>query len=396
MPVCDQLWEIRNDPRCDGTVLGAGGFVDQEQRKAIAVCELLSQLDPNAEGVHRTLIAHFACRGITPAVAGRLTLAEVERRLSAELHQRRTELKEAENGSKSAKLASIKVADRTRAERRAEWLAKAMLLVQEHPEWSNAVIAEAVGINPSQLSRSKPYRAAADMARSGAKGPPRGYVVRDKETGLHHIEAVSKGCIELDDKSDRGQKIPGSALFREYCSRCDMDASPAVAAEARVLAEIERRFLGSPNIEGIVLRYGFFYSPGTWFHPDGDVAQQVKQQHFPIVGSGEGVWSWLHIEDAAVATAAAAAAGRGKPGIYLIANDQPLAVGQWLPAFAEWLNAPSPPQISVEDALQASGADAVYYGTQMRGASNAKAKRELSFQPRPLEWIADAALAHAR
>ena len=90
-----------------------------------------------------------------------------------------------------------------------------------------------------------------------------------------------------------------------------------------------------------------------------------------------------------------AAAEQGNPGIYLIANDQPLAVRQWLPAFAQWLNAPPPPQISVEDALKASGADAVYYGTQMRGVSNAKAKRELNFQPRPLEWIVDTAVAHA-
>jgi nucleoside-diphosphate-sugar epimerase len=111
----------------------------------------------------------------------------------------------------------------------------------------------------------------------------------------------------------------------------------------------------------------------------------VRQQQFPIVGNGEGVWSWLHIEDAAFATVAAAE--QGTPGIYLIANDRPLAMREWLPAFARWLNAPPPPQVSVEDALKARGADAVYYGTQMRGVSNAKAKRELHFQPRPLEWI---------
>ena len=132
---------------------------------------------------------------------------------------------------------------------------------------------------------------------------------------------------------------------------------------------------------------------GTWFNPDGDVARQVRQQQFPVVGNGEGVWSWLHIEDAAIATAKAAE--HGNPGIYLIANDQPLAVRQWLPAFARWLTAPPPPRISAEDALKAGGADAVYYGTQMRGASNAKAKRDLNFQPRPLEWIVDTAVAHA-
>ena len=122
---------------------------------------------------------------------------------------------------------------------------------------------------------------------------------------------------------------------------------------------------------------------------------QVRQRQFPIVGNGEGVWSWLHIEDAAIATVAAAE--QGNPGIYLISNDNPLALREWLPAFAQWVNAPPPPQVSVEDALKTDGgADAVYYGTQMRGVSNTKAKRELNFQPRLLEWIVDTAAAHAR
>ena len=182
--------------------------------------------------------------------------------------------------------------------------------------------------------------------------------------------------------------VPGPGLADEETPLA-FDASPAVAADARVVTELEHRLLRNPNIEGIVLRYGFFYGPGTWFSPDGDVARQVRQRQFPIVGSGEGVWSWLHIEDAAIATASAAE--RGNPGVYLIANDQPLEVRQWLPAFAEWIDAPPPPRITIEDAMKTDGgADAVYYGTQMRGVSNAKAKRELSFQPRPLEWIVDA------
>jgi nucleoside-diphosphate-sugar epimerase len=181
--------------------------------------------------------------------------------------------------------------------------------------------------------------------------------------------------------------VPGPGLADENTPLA-FDASPAVAAGAREATELEHRLLGSPNMEGIVLRYGFFYGPGTWFNPDGDVARQVRQQHFPIIGNGEGVWSWLHIEDAAIATIAAAE--RGNPGIYLIANDQPLALREWLPAFARWLNAPPPPQVSVGDALKRDGGeDAVYYGTQMRGVSNAKAKSDLNFQPRPLEWIVD-------
>jgi nucleoside-diphosphate-sugar epimerase len=186
--------------------------------------------------------------------------------------------------------------------------------------------------------------------------------------------------------------IPGPGLADEETPLA-LDASPAVAADARVVTELEHRLRENPHVEGIALRYGFLYGPGTWFRPDGDVGQQVRQREFPIVGDGEGVWSWLHIEDAAIATVAAAE--QGNPGIYLIANDQPLPVREWLPAFARWVNAPPPPQVSVEDALKASGADAVYYGTQMRGVSNAKAKRELNFQPRPLEWTADTAAARA-
>ena len=178
--------------------------------------------------------------------------------------------------------------------------------------------------------------------------------------------------------------IPGPGLADEETPLA-FEASPAVAADARVVTELEGRLLENPNLEGIALRYGFFYGPGTWFNPDGDVARQVRQQRFRIVGNGDGVASWLHIEDAAEATAAAAE--RGSPGIYLVANDKPLAAREWLPMFARWVDAPPPPHISVDDALKAGGADAVYYGTQMRGVSNAKAKRELNFHPRPLEWV---------
>jgi 2-alkyl-3-oxoalkanoate reductase len=186
--------------------------------------------------------------------------------------------------------------------------------------------------------------------------------------------------------------VPGTGLADEKTPLA-LDASPAVAGDAHTVTEIERRLLETPHLEGIVLRYGFLYGPGTWFFPDGDVAKQVRAQQFPIVGNGAGVWSWIHIEDAAIATILAVE--KGNPGIYLITGDRPLAVSEWLPAFARSLNAPPPPQVSVEDALQIGGADAVYYGTQMRGASNAKAKRELNFQPRSLEWLINTTVAHA-
>lgn len=212
------------------------------------------------------------------------------------------------------------------------------------------------------------------------------------EGGANVLEAAeAAGVRRYLRQSIAFWAVPGPGLAVEETPLA-FDASPAVAADARIVTELEGRLLGSSALEGIAMRYGFFYGPGTWFNPDGDVARQVRQQEFPIVGNGEGVWSWLHIEDAAIATVAAAE--QGNPGIYLIVNDRPLPVREWLPAFAHWLNAPPPPQISVDDAIKASGADSVYYGMQMRGVSNAKAKRELNFQPRPLEWF-DTAVAHA-
>jgi nucleoside-diphosphate-sugar epimerase len=197
--------------------------------------------------------------------------------------------------------------------------------------------------------------------------------------------ALAAGVRRFIRQSVAFYAVPGIGLADEETPLA-FDASPGVSGGTRALAEAERRLLEARSIEGIILRYGFFYGPGTWFNPDGDVALQVRRQQFPIVGNGEGTWSWLHIEDAAIATAQVVE--QGKPGIYDITNDQPLAVNEWLPAFARWVDAPPPPRISIENALASDGgADAVYYGTQMCGASNAKAKRELGFQPRPLEWI---------
>ena len=185
--------------------------------------------------------------------------------------------------------------------------------------------------------------------------------------------------------------VPGPGLADEDTPLVS-DAPPAVAADVSVIRELERRLFETPDIEVIAMRYGFFYGPGTWFNPDGDVARQVREQQFPIVGNGEGVWSWLHIDDAAMATVAAAE--QGNAGVYIVANDRPLPVREWLSAFAQFVNAPPPPQVSIEDALATSGgADAVYYATQMRGVSNAKARRELNFRPRPLEWTLHAAAA---
>jgi nucleoside-diphosphate-sugar epimerase len=175
---------------------------------------------------------------------------------------------------------------------------------------------------------------------------------------------------------------PASGLADESTPLA-VDSSPNVSAAAKMYTQLEIRLLQSP-MEGVLLRYGFFYGPNTWYHPDGGAANQVRQQQFPIVGDGSGVWSFVHIDDAALATVAALTA---EPGIYNIVDDDPSPVSIWLPAFAKSVGAPPPPHITEEAARQLTGEDAVYYGTKLSGASNVKAKQQLHFQPRRLEWL---------
>ena len=162
------------------------------------------------------------------------------------------------------------------------------------------------------------------------------------------------------------------------------DGSPAVAAGTRRYANLEAAASGTSDVEFVSLRYGFFYGPGTWFSRDGDMGEQVRQQRVPVIGAGQRVWSWVHIDDAAAATAAALECA---PGVYNVVDGNPTAQCVWLPAFARAVSAPPPPQIGEEEALAGFGPDTVYYATRLRGASNEKARRELNFQPRRLEWL---------
>ncbi len=161
------------------------------------------------------------------------------------------------------------------------------------------------------------------------------------------------------------------------------DASPSVASSAQSYAQLEKRVLSSA-IEPVVLRYGFFYGPGTWYEPKGGYADMARQQKLPIIGGGAAVWSWIHIDDAADATVAALTI---PPGVYNIVDDDPLPVRVWLPAFAESVGAPEPPEMTEAAARETAGEDAVFYATRLVGATNAKAKRTFGFAPRHLEWL---------
>ena len=176
---------------------------------------------------------------------------------------------------------------------------------------------------------------------------------------------------------------PGPGLADES-SPLAVDASPGVAAGARTYVELESTAFRASEIDCVAMRYGFFYGPGTWYTNAGDMGEQVRQQQVPIIGAGQGVWSFVHIEDAASATVTALECA---PGAYNIVDDHPSQQRVWLPAFASSCGAPEPLQITEQEALATSGADSVYYATRLRGASNEKARHELNFRPRPLEWL---------
>jgi 2-alkyl-3-oxoalkanoate reductase len=163
-----------------------------------------------------------------------------------------------------------------------------------------------------------------------------------------------------------------------------VDASPGIAAGVRTYMELESTAFRASGTDSVAVRYGFFYGPGTWYTSAADMGEQVRKQQVPIIGAGQGVWSFVHIEDAASATVAALDCA---PGAYNIVDDDPSEQRVWLPAFAHACGAPEPPQITEQKALANSGADSVYYATRLRGASNEKARQELNFRPRPLEWL---------
>jgi nucleoside-diphosphate-sugar epimerase len=161
-----------------------------------------------------------------------------------------------------------------------------------------------------------------------------------------------------------------------------VDAPPPFAEGMRVIAEMERAVLDA-ELDGLVLRYGWFYGPGTYYGEGGSTAADVRKRRFPVVGSGAGVFSFIHVDDAADATVAAVE--RGAPGLYNVVDDEPAALRDWLPLYAEAIGAPPPRRVPVWLARLFVGKMAGAVNRQP-GASNAKAKRELGWQPRWSSW----------
>ncbi len=163
---------------------------------------------------------------------------------------------------------------------------------------------------------------------------------------------------------------------------------PAPVREMRetlaAIRHLEAAVLGAEWTEGIVLRYGVFYGPGTSLAPGEEQFELVRRRKFPVVGRGGGVWSFVHVADAAEATVAAIE--HGSRGVYNVVDDDPAPVAEWLPALAQTLGAKKPMRVPRVIARLLAGEPGVVMMTEIRGASNAKAKRELEWRPGHPSW----------
>jgi 2-alkyl-3-oxoalkanoate reductase len=159
----------------------------------------------------------------------------------------------------------------------------------------------------------------------------------------------------------------------------DQPAAQGVIA----LEALERSTVETPGLEGVVLRYGFFYGPLSAYASDGAWAEDVRRRRFPIIGKGTGIFSYTHVDDAVSATLAALDRGSG---IYNICDDDPAPMSEWLPVYAEALGAKAPRRVPVWLASWIGGKQAAVMSTRLEGASNQKAKRELGWQPKYPSW----------
>jgi len=166
----------------------------------------------------------------------------------------------------------------------------------------------------------------------------------------------------------------------------DLDPSPPPQLKAMLdaIETLEHTVVREQGFTGIVLRYGPLYGPHSSIATDGAMVDEIRKHNVPIIGQGTGVWSFLHLHDAATATIAALT--HGQRGIYNIVDDDPALVSEWLPYLAQCVGAPAPRHIPNFLAKIAVGEHAVAMMNDIRGVSNAKARQQLHWEPKWSSW----------
>ena len=273
----------------------------------------------------------------------------------------------------------------TRREERVEWIRHqgaepAMLDVFDAPALTEAVAAAKPDVVVHELTDIPPAinfkRYAEDMAGND----------RIRIEGTRNLLAAAKaaGARRIVVQSIAFAYAPEGGDTRDEDDPLYLDAPEPMRATILALADMEEQVLTAGSTEGVVLRYGYFYGPGSVYGSDGSTAARVRKHRFPIAGTGAGVFSFIHVDDAAAATVLAL--DHGEPGIYNVVDDDPAPISEWLPEYAEILGAKAPGTVPMWLARAAGGGRMALLMEELRGASNAKARADLGWTPMYPSW----------
>jgi nucleoside-diphosphate-sugar epimerase len=207
--------------------------------------------------------------------------------------------------------------------------------------------------------------------------------VRTEGGGNLLAAARSAGAKRFVTQSIAFLYAPEGEMVKDETGRPFTDAPGAFGSGVQAMRSHEQAVLDASDIDGLVLRYGWFYGAGTYYARDGSVSEQVRKRRFPVVRGSDGLFSFVHTDDAAGATIAACEGGA--KGIYNVVDDEPATIAEWLPVFAEALGA-KPPWRVPGWVGRLFGGTAARMTVGLRGASNEKAKRELGWQPTFASW----------
>lgn len=233
------------------------------------------------------------------------------------------------------------------------------------------VVLHALTALPPKFDPKSDYLAATNEVRTEGT---RNLIAAAKAAGARRIVAESVAFFyEPEGDWVKGEEAP---LFRDPPGR--------FAAGCDALVSLETQVLEAGEPEGVVLRFGWLYGPGTYYDSGGSVAEEVAKRRYPVIGTGEGRFSFVHVEDAAAAYVAAL--DHGSSGVYNVVDDDPGSLREWLPVYADALGAKPPRRVPAWLAKLVAGKDLASTAITMRGAANAKAKRELGWQPAHPSW----------
>lgn len=196
--------------------------------------------------------------------------------------------------------------------------------------------------------------------------------------------AKANGVRRFVSQSAAYWYAPAGTLVKSEEAPFYKDAPEPIGTAVRVMEEVERAVRTAPGIEGVNLRYGHFYGPGTWYAPDGAIGKMMRKRAYPIISGGDGLYSFIHVDDAADATVAAIESSA--VGDFNIADDDPATAADWMPELAEALGAAKPFRVSAWLARLLIGNALVDFTLNQRAASNERARAEFGWRPRYSSW----------